>query len=137
MSVKTSVLYQGGLHCELTHQPSQSRIETDAPLDNHGKGEKFSPTDLVAAALGSCILTVMGMVAEREQAELKGSTAVIEKEMTTTSPRRIRELRVSLKLPKNIAPALRPKLEAAAHHCPVHQSLHSDIQIPIVFDWSI
>src|ERR1700689_1455565 len=86
--VKSNTVYSGGLHCEITHEPSRSKIETDAPKDNLGKGERFSPTDLVGAALGSCILTTMAIVAERDGISINGVTASVEKEMIV-KPRRI------------------------------------------------
>lgn len=128
----TTVVYQGDKHCELTHGPSQSKISTDAPKDNHGRGELFSPTDLVGAALGSCILTVMAIVAERENIDLRGMRCTVEKEMQT-SPRRIGRLACRVEMPKGVAAPLRAKLEATAHHCPVHKSLHPDIESPINF----
>src|ERR1700691_578594 len=100
---KMQAVYQGSLHCELTHDPSHSEIETDAPKDNMGKGERFSPTDLVGAALGSCILTTIAMVAEKEGISLgEQARAEVEKEMTTQPPRRIEALKVVVYLPAEI-----------------------------------
>ena len=132
--VLTTVSYQGDKHCELTHGPSQSKIATDAPKDNNGRGELFSPTDLVGAALGSCILTVMAIVAERENLDLRGMTCSVEKEMQT-NPRRIARLAVKVSMPKGITKEMRAKLEATAHHCPVHKSLHPEIESPILFSY--
>jgi putative redox protein len=132
--VKMSVVYQGQKHCELTHEPSGSRIETDAPRDNQGKGERFSPTDLVGAALASCILTTIAIVAERDGLSIEGATADVSKEMIA-QPRRIGQLPVKVKLPASLTPEQRAKLENAAHHCPVHKSLHPDIQAPIEFQY--
>jgi putative redox protein len=131
--VKISIEYEGQLHCQLTHGPSNSKITTDAPKDNMGKGEAFSPTDLVAAALGSCMLTVMGIVAARHNIDMKGSKAEVIKEMVTTPTRRIGSLSVQLSLPATIAAEHRSMLENAAHACPVHKSLHPDVQTPISF----
>ncbi len=133
--VKMQVIYSGGLHCELTHEPSGSRIETDAPKDNLGKGERFSPTDLVGAALASCVLTTMAIVAERDKISLLGAKASVVKEMVTTPTRRIGSLAVEVTLPKTVPVASREKLERAAHLCPVHQSLHPDVQAPLVFSY--
>lgn len=130
--VKMSIHYTGQLHCNLTHEPSGSTLETDAPKDNHGKGEKFSPTDLVGAALGSCILTTMAMVAERNGIDFRGAHAEVEKEMIL-NPRRIGTLRVRLHLSKATPLEQRNKLENAALQCPVHKSLHPETQIPIEF----
>lgn len=132
--VQVTAIYEGEKHCELTHGPSQSRIATDAPKDNNGKGELFSPTDLVAAAMGSCMLTVMAIGAEKDGVVLKGSHAQIEKEMTA-APRRIAKLTVNLYLPKNIEAAYRKKLEDSALGCPVKRSLHPDVELPVLFHY--
>src|ERR1700749_3915091 len=96
--VKMSVVYEGQLHCNLVHEPSHSEIATDAPKDNQGKGERFSPTDLVGAALGSCILTTIAIVAERDGISIEGAEAHVQKEMIT-QPRRIGALPVQITLP--------------------------------------
>lgn len=132
--VKVSGIYQGQKHCQLTHGPSQAQIETDAPLDNNGKGELFSPTDLVGAALGSCILTVMGIIADRDGLKLEGARVEVEKEMIT-NPRRIGRLSSHVYMPSGIPQDARAKLESTALHCPVHKSLHPDIEAPIVFHY--
>lgn len=133
--VKVSVEYQGGLRCEATHGPSGVRLQTDAPVDNHGKGQLFSPTDLVATALGSCIVTVLGIVAEQKAWDLKGLRVEVTKEMTPTPPRRIARLNAEVWLPLALPPADRELVEKTALHCPVHRSLHPDIEAPIVFHW--
>jgi putative redox protein len=133
MGVKMSAIYQGEKHCELTHGPSGAKISTDAPKDNNGKGELFSPTDLVGAALGSCVVTVMAIVAEREGISLVGTKVDVEKEMVTEPQRRIGVLRVKVTMAKGIPQHSRQKLENTAHHCPVHKSLHPDIHAPIEF----
>lgn len=132
--VKSSAVYVGGLHCELKHAPSGSQIETDAPKDNNGRGEKFSPTDLVGAALTSCILTTMAMVAERDGQSLIGASAEVEKEMSA-NPRKIAALHVKIVLPKSLPEDYRAKIEAIAHACPVHRSLSSEMKIPIQFSY--
>jgi putative redox protein len=132
--VKSETVYLGHLHCEITHAPSHSKIATDAPKDNNGKGEAFSPTDLVGAALGSCILTTMAMVADRDGVNIEGAHAQVEKEMSA-NPRRIETLRVNISLPATIPAEYRPKLERIAHACPVHKSLHPEIQIPVTFTY--
>ena len=128
--VKSSAVYKGQLHCALTHEPSGSLIETDAPKDNNGRGEKFSPTDLVGAALTSCILTTM--VAERDGVDFKNARAEVEKEMST-NPRAIAALRVTVTLSKTIPEDYRKKLEHVAHTCPVHRSLNANMHLPIEF----
>lgn len=127
--------YQGELHCKAVHGPSRTELNTDAPKDNNGRGESFSPTDLVATALGSCMLTVMGIAARALNVELKGATATVEKEMTAALPRRIERLTVKIHVPGNVSAENRQKLEQAALGCPVHRSLHPDVQIPLVFTW--
>ncbi len=133
--VTMTLEYQGALHCQATHGPSASIIATDAPLDNQGKGEAFSPTDLVGAALGSCILTVMGIVAQRSGIDMKGATATVEKEMANAPLRRIARLAVTINMPAKIDAPDRRRLENAAHTCPVHKSLHPDIEVLMVFNW--
>ncbi len=133
--VNIKIEYQGELHCKATHGPSGVELATDAPKDNQGRGESFSPTDLVATALGSCMLTIMGIAARTQNIDISGATAAVEKEMTATLPRRIERLAVRIHVPHSLSPADKEKLEKAAHTCPVHRSLHPDVQIPIVFTW--
>jgi len=132
--VKMDVVYQGQLHCELTHEPSKIKIQTDAPKDNQGRGEAFSPTDLVGAALGSCILTTMAIVAERDGIVFKDAKATVEKVMNE-KPRRIQSLTLKITLAKTLTPEQRHKMEEVAKHCPVHHSLHPDVQIPMTFNY--
>ena len=127
--------YQGDLHCRAIHGPSGSELNTDAPKDNRGRGESFSPTDLVATALGACMLTIMGIAARTLNIDIAGATATVEKEMTAAPPRRIERLTVRIRVPQSISAENRQKLERAAHTCPVHKSLHPDIQTPIEFTW--
>ena len=133
--VKIDIVYEGALRCRLTHGPSGEKIKTDAPVDNMGKGEAFSPTDLVAAALGSCMLTVMGIVAERHKINLNGSTVEVQKEMVTAPVRRIGKISVVLNMASGIPEEKRSMLEHAAHSCPVHKSLNPEVEIPVVFKW--
>lgn len=133
MSLKMSVVYSGDKHCALVHEPSGSRIETDAPKDNQGKGERFSPTDLVGAALASCVLTTMAIVAERDGISIAGATAEVEKEMVSQPSRRIGSLPLKVTLPASIAADYRGKLERVAQNCPVRKSLHPDVSTPIEF----
>jgi putative redox protein len=127
--------YQGDLHCKAVHGPSGTELATDAPKDNQGRGESFSPTDLVATALGSCMLTVMGIMARTLKIDITGTTATVEKEMATTPVRMIRSLTVKIHVPHQVSEEDRKKLERAAHTCPVHKSLHPDVQKPIEFTW--
>ena len=129
--VKMIMVYEGQLRCRLTHGPSGQEITTDAPVDNQGKGEAFSPTDLVGAALGSCILTVMGIAARKNQINMDGARASVEKEMVIAPVRRIGKISVTITMPAGIAREQREMLERMAHTCPVHQSLHPDVAMPI------
>ena len=115
--VEILVRYEGDLHTRATHGPSASEIETDAPKDNEGRGERFSPTDLLAAALGSCMLTVMGIVARRHGWDLAGARARVEKHMATAPVRRISRLVVDFEMPP-LPESARASLERAAHTCP-------------------
>ncbi len=131
--VEINARYEGQLRCHATHGPSKSTILTDAPVDNHGRGEAFSPTDLVATALQTCMMTIMGIYAERHGVDLRGMTARTEKVMTKEGPRRIASLRTVVTLPIAAGHPQRAALENAAHACPVHKSLHPDVSAPIEF----
>lgn len=132
--VKMSAVYRGEKHCELLHGPSGSKLETDAPRDNAGRGEKFSPTDLMGAALVSCILTTMAIVAERDGVELAGAKGEVVKEMLN-EPRRIGSLNVKIILSAKLEEKYRKKMEHVAHACPVHKALHPDIKSEIEFQY--
>jgi putative redox protein len=134
--VKIRTTYEGGLRCEATHGPSGTTLLTDAPVDNHGKGESFSPTDLMATALGACMMTIMGIVAERHAIDLVGMQVETIKEMTQAPPRRIAALRTRLTIPLPPDHPQRSLLEQAALTCPVHKSLHPDIDAAIEFVWA-
>ena len=129
------VEYKGELRTEAVHLKSGKTIITDAPIDNQGKGEAFSPTDLVATALGSCMITIMGIVAEREGITLDGTTAEVEKVMTT-SPRRIGEIKIKIKFIQKLNRDQRDKLERAAKTCPVSGSLNEDLKETVQFIYS-
>ena len=133
--VKTTVTYQGELRTAAEHGPSGTQLLTDAPVDNNGKGQSFSPTDLVGTALGSCILTMMGIVAERIGVDLSKAVANVEKIMVAAPTRRIGELKVHIVVPNKVSEKDQIKLEHVALTCPVHQSLHPDIKLPITFEW--
>ena len=127
--------YQGDLHCKAVHGPSRSELFTDAPKDNQGRGETFSPTDLVATALGTCILTTLGILASTLDVTITGAIATVTKEMTSAPPRRIKRLATTIHIPGLLTPGVQQKFERAAHACPVHRSLHPDVQAPIAFIW--
>jgi putative redox protein len=134
--VEVHIQYLGELRCEAEHAPSKTTILTDAPMDNHGRGEAFSPTDLVATALGTCIVTTMGIFAQRHGIELRGTKITVQKEMTSVPTRRIARLACELSLPLPASHPHREALERAAHTCPVHQSLHPEVEKPIRFIWA-
>ena len=129
------VEYKGELRTEAVHLKSGKTIITDAPIDNQGKGEAFSPTDLVATALGSCMITIMGIVAEREGITLDGTTAEVEKVMAT-SPRRIGEVKIKIKFIQKLNRDQRDKLERVAKNCPVSGSLSEDLKENVEFIYS-
>ncbi len=133
--VNISIRYTGQLHCDATHEPSQSEIETDAPADNKGKGAAFSPTDLVATALGTCIATTMGIVADAHQVDLTGMTVRTSKEMSKDAPRRIIALPTEVHIPLPPSTAQRELLENAGRNCPVHKSLPAEIERETKFFW--
>src|SRR3954453_11604889 len=121
--VEISTTYQGQLRCTAVHGPSGNQLTTDAPKDNMGKGEAFSPTDLVATALATCVLTTMGIVAKRNNLDISGATARVTKEMVTAPVRRIGRLAVTVRVPRRLSADDQKRLENAAHTCPVHKSL--------------
>jgi putative redox protein len=133
--VQIDATYEGDLCCTAIHGPSAAKLQTDAPKDNEGLGRYFSPTDLVATALATCILTTMGIVARRNGIDLRRATARVEKHMNA-NPRRIGRLPVQVVVRGTFTPDQRSRLEAAAHSCPVHKSLHPDIDAPIAIEWA-
>ncbi|AYA37683.1 OsmC family peroxiredoxin [Hymenobacter oligotrophus] len=126
--------YAGQLRTEAQHVASGTTIHTDAPVDNHGRGEAFSPTDLVSAALGSCMMTIMGIVAERSSLDLTGVTFEVTKHMAS-EPRRIAEIEVSFRMPAGLSPKDRTVLENAARTCPVALSLNPEIRQSVQFSY--
>lgn len=136
--VSIDVTYDGELRCSAVHGPSGMTLFTDAPVDNQGKGAAFSPTDLVATALATCMATTMGIVARRQDLRIDGTRIHVEKHMTTSPPRRIARLVVRLVMSES-APGVdaegRAMLEHAAHTCPVRLSLHDTVEVPVHFEW--
>lgn len=134
--VKISGEYQGDLHCTAVHGPSGQSLVTDAPKDNQGRGEAFSPTDLTATSLAVCMATIMAMAARKHGVDLKGTRYEVTKIMSTDAPRRIVRLETQfwLSIRKQALPD--GLLENAAATCPVHQSLHPAIEKPIAFHWA-
>ncbi len=133
--VEIKINYEGDLHCSATHVPSSTTIATDAPVDNQGRGESFSPTDLVATALGACMATVMGIVARRKELDLAGLRISVLKEMSTDTPRRISRLPVTIHMPIAESHPAADLLKAAVHGCPVHHSIHPDIAVDVDWHW--
>ena len=132
----SQIKYKGNLRTEAIHLQSNTIIETDAPIDNHGKGERFSPTDIVATALGSCMLTIMGIKAADMHINLVGTTTKVQKIMGD-NPRRISGVQINFAFPAalQIDEKQRLVLERAARTCPVEKSLHPDINIEVHFEW--
>lgn len=133
---KINTVYTGNLRTEAVHEQSGTKLITDAPLDNHGKGESFSPTDLLATALGSCMLTIMGISAETYGYSLEGTTIATEKIMGT-NPRRVVEIKIDITFPKdnNYTDQQKRVIEAAAKTCPVYNSLHPELKKTITFNY--
>ena len=135
MSVSVEIAYEGQLRCKAIHGPSQCHVITDAPVDNHGKGAHFSPTDLVATALGTCTLTLLGIVADRHGISLEGTTVKVEKHMVAEPVRCIGRLPVDIYMGQPIEDKYKDRLVRAAETCPVKQSVHPDIDLRINFHW--
>lgn len=133
----STVIYAGELRTVATHLQSGTIIETDAPVDNQGKGERFSPSDLVATALGSCMVTIMGIKARDMSVDLRGMEVSIQKIMKS-EPRRIGGIHLTFRFPDSLQVDEKQKtiLERAAHTCPVIYSIHPDIEVKIVFNWN-
>ena len=133
---KMSVQYTGNLRCEVVHNQSQTRIETDAPLDNKGKGERFSPTDLFCTSLATCILTTMAIAAEERNWKFEGVNAEIEKIMNP-SPRRIGEIKIHFTFPDlGYDDQMKERIQRYAHACPVGRSLHPDVLQTVTFEFN-
>jgi putative redox protein len=135
MAVEIDITYDGDLHCLAVHGPSRQALRTDAPVDNGGRGEAFSPTDLLATSLGACLVTVMGLAARRLGLDLGGTQVHVVKEMATEGVRRVGRLTVTVTLPatSGLSAGDRIRLEHAATTCPVKQSLHPDVVLDLHF----
>lgn len=134
--VKTTTRYAGDLHRTVTHEPSGRSLETDAPVDNQGRGESFSSTDLMGAALGSCMATTIGIKARQKGIAVEGLRIEVTKEMTSSGPRRIARLTTEIWFPIPRLADPDRLLERCALTCPVHASLHPEIDKPVVFHWA-
>jgi putative redox protein len=133
--VQIEMTYDGQLRTTATHGPSGNKVITDAPVDNQGRGESFSPTDLVATALGTCMATIMGIYAERHAMDLRGMRMTVKKEMVTAPVRRIGKLTTEIFVPLPGDHPQRAAIERVVFTCPVHQSLHADVEKPVTFHW--
>lgn len=136
MSIKISCDYLGDLRVRAVHSTSGAEIITDAPVDNQGQGRSFSPTDLAAASVATCMITIMGIQAKSIPLDLTGLKVEIEKHMTKTPPRRIAQLDVKIMMPAGIPEELRPRLIRAAEACPVKQSFRDDTVINLQWSWA-
>lgn len=133
--VEIKLRYEGELHCSAVHTPSGNTLVTDAPLDNNGRGQAFSPTDLLATSLGSCMATVIGILAKRKEIAVEGMTVTVRKFMSEDLPRRVVKLELDLQMPLPATHPDRKLLESAAHGCPVHHSIHPDIEVVMNWLW--
>lgn len=131
-----SIIYKGNLRCEAEHLQSKSTIETDAPTDNRGKGERFSPTDLLCVSLATCMLTTMGIKAADMKVDITGAKADVTKHMAS-DPRRVAKIEVSVSLPGNGDEKERLILEKTGNNCPVAKSVHPDIELVLQYDWNL
>jgi uncharacterized OsmC-like protein len=128
------IKYLGELRTSAIHLDSGSKINTDAPKDNHGLGETFSPTDMICSALASCILTIMAIAVEKNNINIRNTKAIVKKTMTN-NPRRIEKIEISLLFPENYDSKTKIILERAAYNCPVHHSLSEKIEKKITFSY--
>jgi putative redox protein len=137
--IEIDINYDGDLHCTARHGPSRTELQTDAPKDNHGRGESFSPTDLLATALGTCMATTMGILARKQGWDLTGLQVNVIKEMTSNPPRKVARLSTCLVIPaattRKLSTDARAQLEHAAHTCPVKLSLADAVEVHVTFDW--
>ena len=132
----TSITYDGQLRCVATHNQSGTEMQTDAPTDNRGRGESFSPTDLVCTALGTCIITTMAIKAIDKGIELKGTSVNVQKYMSAEPPRRIVKIDITVNAPQlHLEEKERQFLENIGNNCPVAKSLHPDVEQVITYKW--
>lgn len=134
--VEMTGVYQGQKHCEVTHGPSKAKIQTDAPKDNQGLGEAFSPTDLVGVALGTCVLTTMAIACDREGLKMEGATFTVKKEMISTPHRQIAKLHLLIEMPLGIPKDKRAWLQRVGEHCPVRKSLSPEVTVIEEYLWA-
>ena len=132
---KFEITYDGNLRTSAVHLESGSKINTDAPKDNQGLGQKFSPTDLLCVSLASCMLTIMGIAMQKYNIDLLGTTASVKKTMGV-EPRMISQIDITIKFTTSFDEKIKTILERSAHNCPVHKSLSTDIKKNITFIYS-
>lgn len=131
-----TIHYEGDLRTRCVHQENNAEFFTDAPKDNQGLGREFSPTDLLAASLGSCALTLMGIAARKLNIDIKGTEAKVIKEMQTAPVRRIAKVTVAIHCPHRFSEEITQKLIDAVENCPVHHSLHPELKQEITYSWA-
>ena len=129
-----TIIYTGNLRCTATHIQSGTVIDTDAPTDNRGKGERFSPTDLLCVSLATCIVTTIAMKATDMEINIDNTTFDVTKYMIT-DPRRIGKIAVTINFTATVDDKSKTILERVGHTCPVHRSLHPDVELDIVYNW--
>jgi len=134
--IEINIDYEGQLHCSAEHGPSGAEVGTDAPVDNNGKGEAFSPTDLLATSLGTCMATVMGIAAQRKKISLEGMKLRVSKYMSEDPPRRIARLEVEIDMPISEEHPEKKLLQSTVLGCPVHHSINPEIEVPITWNWA-
>ena len=127
--------YEGQLRCCAQHMPSSTKLETDAPVDNQGRGESFSPTDLVATALGTCMATIIGITAQHRNIDVRGMRVSVQKEMSDDLPRRIGRLVVEIFMPLSETHPDKKIFQSAALSCPVQHSINPEIQVDLSWHW--
>jgi len=133
--VEFKLVYEGGLHTTAVHGPSNASLDTDAPVDNMGRGASFSPTDLLATSLGTCMLTTMGILAQREGWKIDGARARVEKHMSLEPRRRVGRIVVEMDMPPGVPASARDRLKDAADRCPVACSIHPDTRVELAIRW--
>lgn len=129
------IYYEGNLSTRCIHTENDAEIITDAPKDNHGRGAMFSPTDLIGVALGSCVITLMGIAANKLKVDISGTKAHVEKEMQAKPVRRVGKITVKVSCPHDFPKEIKTQIETAGAQCPVHHSLHPEILQEILFSW--
>jgi len=134
--IRMTGVYRGNKRIELTHEPSGATLLTDAPKDNQGEGSSFSPTDLAAASLASCVITTMAIYAESHSVDMSGAWVEVEKHMQS-SPRKLARVPITVHLPPGLSAKEKSALEKAGSHCPVHRSLDESVEVNLRFLYDV